>query len=66
MKLTSPCKFIVDNKLPISIVLPNVDEPILIVVAEFPIFSVDPEYVFMLFIFIVELEMIPSVEVILP
>ena len=50
MKLTSPCKFMVDNKLPISIVLPNVDEPILIVVAEFPIFSVDPVNVFILLV----------------
>jgi len=53
VKLTSPCKFIVDNKLPISIVLPNVDEPILIVVAEFPILSVDPVNVLILLVLIV-------------
>jgi hypothetical protein len=63
VKLTSPCKFIVDNKLPISIVLPNVDEPILIVVAEFPIFSVDPVNVFILLVLIVPPFISPDVDI---
>ena len=57
---TSPFKYIVDNKLPILMVFPNVLDPILMLVAELAIFMVLPVYVSILFAFIVPLPIEPD------